>query len=284
MSHVKTQLGKQLSSNEWAKAIQEGTIKSSDKDNIQRMYGLIKGRIEDLADGVSKKGEALGSKIKELNSDYSNLLDAKLVAEFDIVRAAKGPAIGYKDMILPGLITASSGGLGGVGVAGSLYLLEKNTGRKLGDIVQMAGSKGLDTIAGKLERAATPKAMAAAKKVRELVIKPIQERAAILSQIIDDNEDHLDIKLQTPKELDSNFSRIVDGTANLSTASDEQLMDMSKQFTDKYGEENVFVKQLTDIAYSNDRKFKMRRKFVLSQQPAFREMVDSLNTKGPEEK
>lgn len=274
LTDLKTKLGKQLSSNEWAKAIEEGTLKAEDKEVIKNIYFLVKKRVEDLADSVSKPGEKLGQQIKDLNKEYSNLLDAKLVGEFDMVRAAKGPSLGYKDFILPGLIGMHTGP-GAVIAGAALYGIEKNTGRKIGDLAQMASAKGLDSLAKKVERAKTPRAMALAKQIKDIAGKPVAERAGVLTQLLKDNEELTGVQIKEPS-VDSNFDKFVSRPSNIATTGDEQLADIHQRLRDKYGDEHVHVKLLTDILKSDNKDFKRRKKIMLSTDRSFREMVDSV--------
>jgi len=275
LTDLKSKLGKQISSSEWAKKIQDGSLKSEDKEMITGLYKIIKNRVEDLAESVSKKGENLGVDIKKFNQEYSNLLDAKLVSEFDLVRAAKGPSLSHKDFILPALVGMGSSGAGGVVAAGTMYIVEKNTGRKIGDLAQIASAKGLDTLATKIDAAKTTKAYALAKKVRDLTVKPFAERVGFLSQILADNEELTGYKVHENRDQ-KQFNKLLGRPSNITNATDEQLTDIHQQLRDKFGDDNVRVKQLSDIINSEDKKFKGRRKFILSSSPDFREMVDAL--------
>ena len=75
----------------------------------------------------------------------------------------------------------------------------------------------------------------------------------------------------------TNFFKITDRQSNIANSDDTAIQGIHQSVSEKYGEDHVHVQTLQQILESDDEKFKQRKKFILSQDPSFRQMVDAVN-------
>ena len=276
LGQLKTALGTQLSPKQWAETVASGQAIPEEKEVIKDIYFLVKDQIENLAEKASMKGENLGKKIKEANSDYSNLLDAKSVAELDMIRASKGPSIGYKDFILPSLIGGATSGPAGLAVGAGMYAIEAKTGRKIGGLLQIASAKGLDKLANKVDKIKSPQSDALVKQIKELAVLPMVERSGKLQQLLEGNEDITGIELKA-RDAGKKDNKLVDQGQAIVQSDPEQIRTLIGQLGDSEGSEK-YVRTLEGILKKQNPVSRRAALYGLHQRKDFRKLLETLNT------
>ena len=274
LNDLKIAMGRKISPKQWNQSIQSGTHLPEEKEIFVDIYHILKKRIESLADKVSKPGEKFGDKIRDLNGKYSNLLDAQTVAEYDMLRAAKGPSLSYKDFILPSLLGVTTGSpIVAAAVYGGMYIVEAKTGRKLGQLASVATAKGLDRLAKTVEKVEGPKAIAVAKELRDLIVVPLAERSGRLIQILKNNQDITNIQLKDSKGTNEKYTKLGHITNQIVEMDKEQVLDLANSLRDKLGSDHIYIKNLERIAGLEDEEKRQRSLDALAKQPSFRELL-----------
>lgn len=268
MLALKRQFQSQLSASNWAKTLAVAADPNLSKQNelYKKFYGILKSEIESKAELA---GKGLGSKIKSLNSQYSNLLDAQSAAFAEtVIREKKAMGlIGIGDVILPGIVQAATGN---PLIAGAVFvgkkLIENSTKRDLGSIVNLVKTKSLYTLANKVSQYEASGAKKVADQIKKLALLPLNERAGKLTQILVDNEEYTGIKIEDSKPKEAS---LVNDSRNFTELEGQELFQFANQLKDDNNIDKLYKLDLLKASRANKEE-KNRILFKLWQDPNFR--------------
>ena len=287
LNDLKQTLGKQLSDAQWGKAADD---LAPIKGLIRKTYGLVKGRIEDLADNVSP---GVGQQIKDLNQEYGSLMTLRGSTAGKAAAEAQGTASAAGSIIPGGAMGAASGIAGaamtGHGMLGALGVgavkgIEGATQRDLGTLGQIMSSRTLNSISDTIANSSQPGSNGLAAKLLAIAKNPdVQARTAAVTAAMQDP-----MAKQQIQDAATTAQKDVSVRPNTATAptpkgrgytfspSSQDLTNMQARLPQ---DGSSTTEHLTNIFKSMQGKDQIGRNamiFSLMQNPAFRPSMDKL--------
>lgn len=272
LNEFKQLIGQRLSEKDWSPTATD-PLNVAKRDLSKTMYGAVKQRIQNLADKASGPGQKLGEEIKDMNAKYSNLLDAKLAATYDVVRSMAPGGLGFKDMVVPAMAGgAAANPLVGIATLGGIKLLEKKTGRKLGRLVDLITGKGLNRMAKVVEGLDASKAAPILNQLKKIEKLPVASRAGALGLLVKNNPEVFEAQ---EKSTDDKYKLAEDSLDVINSSANEISGLVNELEVIDHPSYNSFINPLIEASKAKE----SRRKSImwgLTQQPAFNEMIEAI--------
>ncbi|MEO5367564.1 MAG: hypothetical protein H7831_14660 [Magnetococcus sp. WYHC-3] len=278
LNELKEILGRQLRETDWDKAPGELAPK---KEFIRNLYGLVKGRMEKLADFVSPDA---GQTMRMLNQESGNLTSARSIAFSEHAKSLKAPIVGLPEMLagVSGVATANPKIIAaGVAKKG----LELATGHSIDKLAKIATAKGLSGMATSMQSATDPAARTLSAKLFQLSqnesnIARIGGLSALMS---DPSSKELISKYipSTPKDVSVKTPVTTKGDQAAKVGYDKQyteqnLVEMQSRITPEMGTSGEQLNNVLENIKGKEARSRNAMMFALEQNPAYRPLLRKL--------
>lgn len=288
LNDLKQALGNQLSEAQWGKTADD---LQPVMGLIRKTYGLVKSRIENLADRVDP---GVGGQIKELNQEYGSLMTLRGPTANRAAAEAQGSAT-TAGSVLPGGMPGAAAAVGGAmamghGVPAALGVaaikgVETATQRDLGTLSKIVQSRVLNRMSDALATSGEPGATSLASRLLAIAKNPdAQERAAAVSAVMasspDAKQQIMDVSQNVQKEVTIKTPQTASqGNAGQSftySPSPDDLESMKQRIPQDGNQTNEQLRHIFDTMKTRDQLGRNAMMFSLQQNPAFRPQVQKL--------
>jgi len=271
---IKNAVGKRMSELEWVK---DADAIAPYKQITRDLYFGLKNYIEDLADKASPEA---GTKIKEANKIYGNLIATRQAALGELVSDMRSRGFEFGDFL-----AMSVGGYLGGGFLGSITAfagkkgVEATTGHDVQQLARIFTSKNLDKLSKNLDKLGTEEASKLSRTFLSISKNPdFSGRVAALSPILA-NQSYKNIMESalenfTPDEVKPEIKKGIPNAFKI--RSEEELGDLRKRLQSQYGEQANPILKIIDSGDNSTIRRKNALLFSIMQKPEYRQMINDL--------
>lgn len=280
LNELKQNLRETLNQVDWGKASADLSDKAA---IIRKTYGFLMRRMEELGN-IAKPG--LGDDLAGLNKEYNSLsvlkkaMDSKVGGALGQQTTTLAPYKSAYPYLAAGAALTSHPVI--AGLLGAVYGAEKITGQKAGDLMRMASSGTLDTLATTLQGTAgeVPQGLIA-KLLRAAADPDNMSRAATLGAVMSNkqNEEAVqNVERQVPKDVQVRVHPKIapDSTDRgfVTIPSADDIDRLKAIIPDDNDSQHIALRNILEEAKRRDQSGRNALLFALKQNPAYRQMLN----------